>query len=153
MKNSGNKRIEFSNRKARFNYELLDKFTAGIVLYGTEIKSIRAGKVNLSEAFCIVNRGEVWVRGMHISEYKFGSFYNHEALRERKLLLTKKEIRKIERLTLEPGITIVPTLLFINEKHLAKLQIAVAKGKKSYDKRQTIKERDDKRQMERFFKK
>lgn len=144
--------IYIKNRRAPFDYELLDKFTAGIVLLGTEIKSVRESKVNLSDSYCLMDNSELWVKGMHIAEYKLGNFYNHSALRDRKLLLTRKELKKIERVVKESGLTIVPTALYINEKGLAKLNISIARGKKSYDKRQSLKEKEDKRQIDRAFK-
>lgn len=144
--------IHIKNRRASFDYELLDRYTAGIVLCGTEIKSIRESKVSLSDSYCLVDGGELWVKGMHIAEYRLGNFYNHSVLRDRKLLLTKRELRKIERTVKESGLTIVPTSLFINEKGLVKVNIAIARGKKAYDKRQSLKEKEDKRQMDRAFK-
>ena len=141
--------INIRNKKASFDYELLDKYTAGIVLTGTEIKSIRAGKAGLTDSFCLFENGELWVKGMNINEYFYGSYNNHLPNRDRKLLLTKKELRKLARGLSDPGTTIVPTSLFINERGLAKVTIALAKGKKEYDKRQSLKEKDDKRQMDR----
>jgi len=146
-------KIIIKNKKASFDYELTDFFTAGIVLTGTEIKSIRLGKASLVDSFCLIEKGELWVKGIQISEYFFGTYNNHIPRRDRKLLLTKKELHKISRLTKETGFTIVPTKMFINEKGLAKLDIAVAKGKKAWDKRESIKEREDKREMDRQFKK
>jgi SsrA-binding protein len=140
------------NKRASFDYELLDKFQAGIVLVGTEIKSIRNSKASLVDSFCFFANDELWVKNMNISEYFFGSYNNHAPKRDRKLLLTKRELQKIRRMTKETGFTIVPTKLFISEKGLAKLEIAVAKGKKEYDKRESLKEKDDKRTMERFMK-
>ncbi|MDP4201540.1 MAG: SsrA-binding protein SmpB [Bacteroidota bacterium] len=145
--------ISVKNRRAFFDYELTDFFVAGIQLFGTEIKAIREGKAGLSDSYCIFINNELWVKNMHIAEYSFGTFANHEARRERKLLLTKKELAKLVRATKETGFTIIPTKLFINEKGLAKLEIAVARGKKSYDKRQTLKEKEDKRLMDRASKK
>lgn len=145
--------IIIKNKRASFDFELMDFFTAGIVLTGTEIKSIRLGKVSLSDSYCILVEGELWAKGIQISEYFFGSYSNHVPRRDRKLLLNKKELRKLTRLTKETGFTIVPTKMFINEKGLAKLDIAVAKGKKTYDKRETLREKDDKREMDRHFKK
>lgn len=145
--------INIRNKRASFDYELMDQFVAGIVLTGTEIKSIRLGKASLTDSYCFLNKGELWVKNMNISEYFYGNLNNHEARRERKLLLTKKELRKLERLTKETGFTIIPTRLFINEKGLAKLVIHTAKGKKEYDKRESIKERQDNREMDRMFKK
>ncbi len=145
--------INIKNKRATFDYDLLDTFTAGIVLTGTEIKSIRLGKASLVDTYCYLNNGELWVRNMHIAEYFYGTYNNHQARRERKLLLTKTELRKITRLTKETGFTIIPTKLFINEKGLAKLNVAVAKGKKQHDKRQSLKEKEDKRAMDRMFRK
>jgi SsrA-binding protein len=145
--------IIIKNKRASFDYELMEFFTAGIVLTGTEIKSIRLGKASLTDSYCILNNRELWAKGIQISEYFFGTYNNHIPRRDRKLLLTKRELRKLTRLTKETGFTIVPTKLFINEKGLAKLDIAVAKGKKSYDKRESLKEKDDKREMDRHFKK
>jgi SsrA-binding protein len=150
MKTSAN--IIIKNKRATFDYELLDFFTAGIVLTGTEIKSIRLGKASLADSYCQIQNGELWAKNIQISEYFFGSYNNHVPKRDRKLLLTKRELSKLTRLTKETGFTIVPVKLFLNEKGLAKLDIAVAKGKKSYDKRESIKERDDKREMDRHFK-
>ena len=145
--------INIKNKKARFNYEIGDTFTAGIVLTGTEIKSIRDGKASLTDSYCVVDNGEVWVKQMHISEYFYGSYNNHVARRDRKLLLNKKEIVKIAKAAAEPGFTIVPIRLFISDKGYAKLVIGIGKGKKLYDKRQSIKEREDKRNLDRFMKK
>lgn len=141
--------IKIKNKRASFDFELSDRYTAGIQLFGTEIKSIREGKASLVDSYCLFEHNELWVKSMHISEYKFGSFSNHEAKRERKLLLNKKELNKLVRATKETGYTIVPTLLFINEKGLAKLEIALARGKKNFDKRQSLKEKEDKRFMDR----
>lgn len=145
--------INIRNKRATFDYELLETFTAGIVLTGTEIKSIRLGKASLVDTFCMFERGELWVRNMYIAEYFYGTYNNHSARRDRKLLLSKNELRKISRLTKETGFTIVPVRMFINERGLAKLVIAVAKGKKEYDKRQSLREKEDKRAMDRMFKK
>ena len=134
--------INIKNRKAEFEYFLTTKYTAGIVLAGTEIKAIRAGKANLTDAYCLFIQNELWVRGLHISEYKAGSYNNHEPKRDRKLLLTKKELRKIQSKLNEKGFTVIPTLLFISESGYAKLEIAVARGKKMYDKRETLKEKE-----------
>ncbi len=141
--------IRIRNKKASYEYFFLDTLTAGIVLTGTEIKSIRAGKASLVDTFCVINKGEIWVEQMNISPYFYGSFANHEARRSRKLLLNKREIKKLESEIKKPGLTIVPTLLFINDNGKAKLNIALAKGKKEYDKRQAIKEKEDKREMQR----
>ncbi len=145
--------VNIKNKRATFDYELLDIYTAGIVLTGTEIKSLRLGKASLVDTYCFFERGELWVRNMHIAEYFYGTYNNHNARRDRKLLLNKKELQKLLRLTRETGFTIIPVRLFINEKGLAKLVIAVAKGKKEYDKRQSLKEKEDKRDMDRMFKK
>ena len=144
--------VNIKNKRASFDYELLETFHAGIVLTGTEIKSIRLGKAGLSDTFCYMNNGELWVKNMYIAEYFYGSYNNHAARRDRKLLLTKKELQKIAKSIKESGFTIVPTRVFLNEKGLAKVVIAIAKGKKLYDKREWIKEREDKRQMDRMFK-
>lgn len=145
--------INIKNKRASFDYEFIDTYTAGIVLTGTEIKSIRMGKASLVDTFCYFVRGELWVKNMHIAEYFYGSYNNHAARRDRKLLLTHKELRKLERDSQAPGFTIVPTRLYINEKGLAKVVVALAKGKKEFDKRETLKEKDARREMERYFKK
>lgn len=145
--------LNIKNKRAAFDYELLETYTAGIVLTGTEIKSIRLGKASLVDTYCSFEKGEIWVRNMYIAEYFYGTYNNHNARRDRKLLLNKTELRKLMRLTKETGFTIIPTRLFINDKGLAKLNIAVAKGKKQYDKRQSLKEKEDKRAMDRMFKK
>ena len=143
--------ILIKNKRASFDYEFLETFTAGIVLTGTEIKSIRLGKASLTDTYCIVQNGEVWVKNMYVAEYFYGTYNNHSARRERKLLLNKKEIRKLDASNKNSGFTIVPTRLFIDGNGRAKLVIVIAKGKKEYDKRQTLKERDDKREMGRAF--
>lgn len=148
--NSNN--IHIKNRRATFDYEIVETFTAGIVLTGTEIKSIRQGKCGLTDTYCMVINGEVWVKNMYIAEYSYGSYNNHTTHRDRKLLLNKKEIRRIAKDNLQPGFSIVPLRLFINERGLAKLVIAIARGKKQFDKRQSIKEREDKRAIDRMFK-
>ncbi len=144
--------INIKNKRATFDYELLETYTAGIVLTGTEIKSIRSGKASLVDTFCVFEKTGLWVRNMNISEYFYGSYNNHSARRERKLLLNKKELKKIQKLAEEKGNTIIPTRLFINERGLAKLNIAIGRGKKQYDKRQSLKEKDDKRTMDRAMK-
>ena len=144
--------INIKNKRATFDYELIDTYTAGIVLTGTEIKSIRLGKASLVDTYCYFVNNELWVKNMHISEYFYGSYNNHTARRERKLLLTKKELDKLKRGSLDPGFTLIPVRLFINEKGLAKVVVELAKGKKQYDKRQSLKEKDDKRDMARMFK-
>lgn len=144
--------VNIKNKKAHFNYEIGDTYTAGIVLTGTEIKSIRDGKASLADTYCVVENGEIWVKGMHISEYFYGSYNNHSVKRDRKLLLNKKEIAKIRKVADEPGYTIVPIRMFISDRGYAKLVIGLGKGKKQYDKRQSIKEREDKRNLDRFMK-
>jgi SsrA-binding protein len=144
--------IQIKNKKASFEYFFVDTFTAGIVLTGTEIKSIRLGKASLVDTFCYINNGEVWVKGMNVSPYFYGSFSNHEAKRDRKLLLRKREIQKLLEETKNPGFTIVPTLVFIDDHGRAKMDIALARGKKEYDKRQTLKEKEDRREMDRAMK-
>lgn len=146
-------KVNIKNKRAYFDYEISDTYTAGMVLTGTEIKSIRAGKASLTDSYCIVERGEVWVKGMNISEYFYGSYNNHLARRDRKLLLSKKEIAKIEKAIADPGYTLIPLKIFINERGYAKLLVGVARGKKQYDKRQAIKEREDKRILDRMMKK
>ena len=144
--------INIKNKRATFDYELVDTYTTGIVLTGTEIKSIRLGKASLVDTHCYFVGGELWVKNMHVAEYFYGSYNNHSARRERKLLLTAKELDKLQRGSKDPGFTIIPVRLFINEKGLAKLVIALAKGKKQYDKRESLKEKDDRRDMARMFK-
>jgi SsrA-binding protein len=143
------KKIEILNRKASFEYQFIDTFTAGLVLSGTEIKSIRQGKVNLTDAYCLFHQDELFVRNMHISKYEEGTHYNHEPIRDRKLLLSRRELKKLQNELKNVGLTIIPTKLFISDKGYAKLNIALAKGKKLFDKREDIKERDIKRGMER----
>lgn len=145
--------ITIKNKRASFDYELLETFTAGLVLTGTEIKSIRLGKASLVDTFAIVERGEVWVKNLYVAEYFFGTYNNHAPRRDRKLLLNRKEIRRLQTAAKDRGFTLVPTRLFINERGLAKLVLAIARGKKEYDKRQSIRERDDRREMDRMFKK
>ncbi len=145
MRNKSNIRIE--NKRARFEYIILDRYTAGIQLFGTEIKSIREGKASLVDSYCAVEHGEMYIKQMHIAEYRFGSYANHDAKRDRKLLLQRKEIRKLEKATKDTGKTIIPLVLFINEKGLAKVEIALCQGKRTYDKRQSLREADDKREM------
>lgn len=141
--------VNIRNKKASFEYFFVDTFTAGIVLTGTEIKSIRMGKASLVDTFCYIHDGEIWVKGMNISPYFYGSYNNHESKRDRKLLLNKREIRNLQEATKQVGFTIVPTLLFIDNHGRAKLDIALAKGKKEFDKRQTLKEKEDRREMDR----
>ena len=144
--------VNIKNKRATFDYEITDRYVAGLQLYGTEIKSIRDGKAGLVDTYCLFERGELWVRNMHIATYLFGTYNNHEVKRDRKLLLNKKELIKLQRATKETGYTIIPLRLFINEKGLAKLEIGVARGKKNYDKRQSLREKDDKRDMDRVMK-
>lgn len=145
--------INIKNRRARFDYEISETFTAGMVLTGTEIKSIRQGKAGLTDTFCFITNGEVWVKNMYVAEYFYGSYNNHESRRDRKLLLTKKEIGKLEKAFKEKGYTIVPLRIFINERSLAKMVVGIGRGKKEYDKRESIKAREDKRNIDRMFKK
>lgn len=147
------KEVNIKNRRATFDYEITDTFTAGIVLTGTEIKSVRMGKASLVDTFCYINNGEVWVKNMYIAEYFYGTHYNHTERRDRKLLLNRKEIRDLERESEGTGFTIVPLRMFISQKGFAKLVIGVARGKKEYDKRQSIRERDDRRELARMFQK
>lgn len=147
------KNINIKNKKARYEYELLDKYTAGIVLGGTEIKSIRESKASISESFCEFNdRGELFIINMQIDEYSHGSHYNHKPKAERKLLLNKQELKKLQKEVHTSGLTIIPLNLFLNERGLAKINIALAKGKKLYDKRETMKDRDNKRDLDRIKK-
>jgi SsrA-binding protein len=144
--------IQIKNKKAEFRYELLEMYVCGMVLLGTEIKSIRQGKASLVDAFAFFQKGELWVRGIHIAEYSHGNIYNHEPKRDRKLLLRKQELRKLERKVSEKGLTIVATRLFIPEGGMAKLEVALAKGKVNRDKRDDLKEKDSKREMDRMVK-
>ena len=144
--------LYIKNKKAYFEYHVLDKYTAGIKLLGTEIKSIREGKANLNDAFCTFIDEILYVRNLHIAEYSHGSFYNHEAKRDRALLLQKKELKKLKTRTQEKGLTIVPLAMFISDRGFAKLEIGLAQGKKAFDKRETMKERDTKRDLDRIKK-
>ena len=147
------KTVNILNKKAKFQYEILDKYTAGIVLTGTEIKSIRNSKASIAESFCEFNdRGELFVINMTIEEYLYGTYYNHKPKAERKLLLNKRELKKLEKEVQNTGLTIIPLRLFINEKGYAKLEIALARGKKLYDKRETIKDRENKVRLDRINK-
>lgn len=143
------KPIEIVNRKAAYEYHFVDELTAGILLQGTEIKSIRAGNVNLRDAYCVFKKGELWLRSMFIAEYKQGNQFNHEERRTRKLLLKRRELKKWEKKVKEKGLTIVPTRLFVSDRGFAKLEIALAQGKKVHDKRESIKQKDNKRALER----
>jgi SsrA-binding protein len=144
--------IVIKNKKASHDYEFLEKFVAGIILSGTEIKSLRLGKATLSDSYCFFNSGELFIKGMHIAEYWWGNLNNHDPLRERKLLLTSRELRKIERKIKESGLTIIVIKVFINDRGLAKAEIAISKGKKEYDKRETLKRKDHVREMDRMRK-
>lgn len=144
--------VNIKNKKAAFDYFVVDEYTAGIVLTGTEIKSIRAGKASLVDTFCYIYNGEIWVKGMNVSPYFYGSYNNHEARRDRKLLLNRKEIRTLDDACKSPGFTIVPLRLYVDENGRAKLKIALCRGKKEYDKRQTLKEKEDRREMDRAIK-
>ena len=144
--------MEIKNRSAYFEYFIDDKYTAGMVLTGTEVKSLRSGKASFNDSYCIFNNGELWIKSFHIAEYKFGTTNNHEPLRERKLLLSKRELKKIETKLKEKGYTLIPLRLFFNEKNIAKLEIGLGKGKKLHDKRETIKQRDTEREIKRYIK-
>ncbi len=147
-----NKTVHIRNKSASFEYHFIDKYVCGIVLTGTEIKSIRMNNANVNDAYCIIHKDEIFIKNMHVSRYNEGTYNNHEPLRDRKLLLKKKEIRKIENELKDKGITVIPISLFINDRGLVKIEIAVAKGKKLYDKRDDIKEKDIKRELQRSFK-
>jgi len=143
---------EMNNRQAYFNYYIEDKYVAGIVLLGTEVKSIREGKVSFNDSFCLLDKGELWVRGLYIAEYALGTANNHIAVHDRKLLLSKRELKRIQAATKEKGLTIVPLRVFFNEKQLVKVEIGIAKGKKLHDKRETIKQRDTEKEIKRYLK-
>ena len=142
--------VNIKNKRARFDFEILDTYTAGILLTGTEIKAIREAKAHINEAFCQMRKGELYVVNMHIAEYTFGTHYNHVPNQPRKLLLINRELKQINRKIVEKGLTIIPIRLFLSERGLAKLDIAVAKGKKSFDKRDSIKDKDNRREMDRL---
>jgi SsrA-binding protein len=144
--------IRIKNKKASHEYFFLEKYVAGIVLTGTEIKSIREGKASLADAYCNFEGDELYVKGMHIAEYSYGTYNNHEPKRDRKLLLTRRELKKLKNKVKDKGLTIIPIVLFINEKGLAKLEIALAKGKHFYDKREDLKKRDTQREIDRHLK-
>ena len=144
--------MEIRNRSAYFEYFIDDKYTAGIMLTGTEVKSLREGKANFNDSYCIIHNKEIWIRSFHISEYSHGTVNNHDPIRERKLLLNRRENKKLESKNKEKGYTIVPLRLFFNEKNLAKLEIGLGKGKKLHDKRDTIKQRDTEREIKRYLK-
>lgn len=149
----GNNNINIKNRRATFDYEIVETFTAGIVLTGTEIKSIRLGKASLVDTFCYIENGEVWLKNMYVAEYFFGSYNNHNVRRDRKLLLNKKEIAEMHKYNQQSGFSLIPLRVFISEKGFAKVVVAIARGKKEYDKRQSIKEKEDKRMLARLMKK
>ena len=144
--------INILNKRAKFDYEFLEKFDAGIVLTGTEIKSIRLGKASITESFCEFHNGELFVINSQVEEYLYGTHYNHKAKSERKLLLNKKELKSLEKSMQNKGLTIIPFRLYVNEKGYAKMEIALCRGKKTYDKRETIKDRDTKREIDRMKK-
>ncbi|MDE5579108.1 MAG: SsrA-binding protein SmpB [Alistipes sp.] len=146
------KKINIRNKRATFDYEILEEWTAGIVLAGTEIKSIRAGKASMTDSYCYFDKGEVWIRGVNIAEYDWGTCNNHAPRRDRKLLLTAREIAKMERAAQDKGLTIVGLRLFLNDRGLAKAVIGLARGRKSYDKREYLKENDAKREMDKALK-
>jgi SsrA-binding protein len=152
-KNSVNNNVNIKNKKASFEFEFIDVYTAGMVLTGTEIKSIRDSKASIAEGFCVFEKGELFIRNMFVSEYFDGTYNNHPTKRDRKLLLNKSELKKLEAKVKEKGLTIIPLKLFLNEKGIAKLQIALAKGKKIYDKRDSLKEKSVKRDMDRALSK
>ena len=151
-KKNKTKSINIKNKRASFDFLILEKYKAVIVLTGTEIKSIRAGKASLVDTFCFIHNGEVWVKNMYVAEYSYGSYNNHAARRDRKLLLNRKEIRKLQQEMKSPGFTLVPTLLFIDENGRAKVDVYLCRGKKEYDKRQTLKEKEDRREIDRQVK-
>ncbi len=144
------KSVEIKNKRAKFDYEWLDTYTAGLQLVGTEVKSIRMGKASIAEAYCYMTGGELFIKGMNVTEWSHGNIFNHDPIRERKLLLSKRELDKIDKALKDQGITVVPTKIFISENGWIKLNIAVAKGKKNYDKRQSLKEKDAKRDLARL---
>jgi SsrA-binding protein len=143
---------ELKNRQASFEYFIDSRYEAGMVLLGTEIKSIREGKVSFNDSYCLIHKGEIWLKSLHIAEYSHGTVNNHDPLRDRKLLLQKREIKKIEAKLKEKGYTLVPLRIFFNEKSLAKIEIGLAKGKKTHDKRESIRQKDVEREMKRFLK-
>jgi SsrA-binding protein len=147
------KNVNIKNKRATFDYEILETYTAGIVLYGTEIKSLRLGKASMVDCYCYFDRGELYIRGLNISEYSWGTYNNHQPKRDRKLLLEKRELTKLERALQDKGLTVVGIRLFINERGLAKVVIGLSRGRKNYDKRDYIKEKDARREMDRAMKK
>ncbi len=149
---SEQKKINIRNKRATFDYEILEEWTAGIVLVGTEIKSVRAGKASMTDSYCYFDKGEVWIRGVNIAEYDWGTCNNHVPRRDRKLLLTAREIAKLQRAAQDKGLTVVGLRLFLNDRGLAKVVIGLARGRKSYDKREYLKENDAKREMDKALK-
>jgi SsrA-binding protein len=143
---------EMNNRQAYFHYHIDDKYIAGIMLLGTEVKSIREGKVSFNDAYCLFDKGELWLRGLYIAEYKLGTVNNHVAVHDRKLLLTQKELKRLQAKMKERGLTLIPLRVFFNEKNLVKVEIGLGRGKKIHDKRESIKERDVQREMKRMMK-
>ena len=143
--------IELNNRQAYFHYFIEAKYEAGLVLLGTEVKSVREGKVSFNDSFCYFDDGELWIRGLYIAEYRLGTTNNHIAVHDRKLLLTKRELRKLQAILKEKGQTIIPLRIFMNEKNLLKIEIGLGKGKKLYDKRETIKKKDNDRDLSRYL--
>ncbi|MBD0331478.1 MAG: SsrA-binding protein SmpB [Chitinophagaceae bacterium] len=143
---------EIKNRSACFEYFIDDKYVGGLVLTGTEVKSLRAGKASFSDSYCIFHKGELWIKSLHIAEYSFGTINNHDPVRDRKLLLNKRELKKLESRIKEKGYTIIPLRIFFNERNFAKIEIGLAKGKKLHDKRETIKQRDSEREINRYIK-
>jgi SsrA-binding protein len=144
--------MEIKNRSAYYEFYVDDKFTAGIALLGTEVKSLRAGRASFNDSYCLFQDGELWIRSLHIAEYSHGTVNNHDPVRERKLLLSKRELKKLQSKIKEKGYTVIPLRIFFNEKNLAKMEIGLAKGKKLHDKRESIKERDTDREMKRYLK-
>ncbi len=144
--------MELKNRSAYFDYYIDDEFDAGMVLAGTEVKSIRAGKVSFNDSYCFLSKGELWVKSLHIAPYEFGTYANHDPVKERKLLLTARELKKLDTKTREKGYTIIPLKIFFNDKGFAKMKIGLAKGKKTHDKRESIKQKDAEREMKRHLK-
>ncbi len=143
---------EMNNRQAYFNYHIEDKYVAGIVLMGTEVKSIREGKVSFADSYCLFDKGELWLRGLTIAEYSHGTAYNHVPVHDRKLLLTSRELKRLEAKMKEKGYTLIPVKIFFNDKNFVKVEIGLARGKKVHDKRESIKERDTQREMKRYLK-
>jgi len=144
--------MDIKNRSAYYEYFIDAKYEAGVVLLGTEVKSLRAGKASFNDSYCIIHQGEMWLKSLHIAEYSHGTVNNHDPVRDRKLLLTKREIRKIEGKLKEKGYTLIPLRIFLNDKNLVKIEIGLGKGKKLYDKRETIKQKDVEREMKRYVK-